>query len=106
MGLPLVRNTIGRTRPKIGLNPLRIQVPPFAPILAARLRRSPTIPDTKLRDPHAPQASFGNGLLHGAVRPNSVHELVDGGKRRSGPLAHSDRHLHDVEASGQHACAG
>ena len=28
------------------------------------------------------------------------------GSADGGPLAHSDRHLHDVETSGQHACAG
>jgi hypothetical protein len=38
-------------------------------------------PNRRLRNPHAPQAGFGDALLHGAVRPDSVHELVDGGKR-------------------------
>ena len=61
---------------------------------------------TSSRDPNAPQDGFGDGFLHRAIGPHSVHELVDGGKRRGGPLAHSDRHLHDVETSGQHACAG
>ena len=58
-----------------------------------------------LWNPHAPQTGFGDSLLHGAVSPDSVHELVDGRKLPHGSLAHSNRHLHDVETSGQYACA-
>ena len=54
--------------------------------------------NTSSWDPHASQAGFGDGHLQGAIGPDSVHEFVDSGKRRSSSIAHSDRHLHDVEA--------
>src|SRR6266852_5577665 len=41
------------------------------------------------RHPHTPQAGFSDSLLYSAIRPDTVHELVDRGKRRGGPLTHS-----------------
>src|SRR6516225_2137069 len=57
------------------------------------------------RDAYSLQTGLRYSPLYSPIGPDSVHELIDDGKCSRASVAHSDRHLHDVETSRQHACA-